>query len=315
MSLRQTIYFMALVGGLAGLLCWSVVVWISWMPDLVSSTVLGMLIGGLTVLFSDRWSGEQVVGRWIASGIIIGFVAGILSGAVQLWIGSGLIPQKRLAVIVAWTVTGTLIGFATGLRWVAVNKLRVFHALGGGMFGGLLGGLVFALWTLTSAASQSPWMADLVRATGLMMTGVGITCGVTIAPVLLRDGVLRFISSGDARAQNKYGRNSMEWALHDGDSYLAGSLGADATVSLYGQEVQIYIPDQMVNNRHAIIRGQKGRFFIEQHPENRGPQGQPLYPLQLRGQDLVMPQELRHGDDVVIGQTLLRFETQKRQAS
>jgi hypothetical protein len=315
MSLRQTIYFMALVGGLAGLLCWSVVVWISWRSDLVSAIVLGMLIGGLTVIFSDRWSGEQVVWRWIVSGVVIGFIAGLLSGIIQQWIGSGLIPQKNLELIVAWTVTGTLIGFGTGLRWVAVNKLRVFHALGGGMFGGLLGGLVFVLWTLTSAGSQSPWVPDLVRATGLMMTGVGITCGVTIAPVLLRNGVLRFISSGDARAQNKYGRNSMEWALHDGDSYLAGSLGADMTASLYSQEVQIYIPDQMVNNRHAVIRGQKGRFFIEQHPDNRGPQGQPLYPLQLRGQDVVMPQELRNGDDVVIGQTLLRFETRKTQAN
>jgi hypothetical protein len=315
MSLRQTIYFMALVGGLAGLLCWSVVVWVSWMPDLVSAAVLGMLIGGLTVIFSDRWWGEQLVARWVLSGIIIGLLAGILSGLVQLWIGSGLIEQKRLAVILSWTVTGTLVGFGTGLRWIAVNKLRVFHALGGGMFGGLLGGGLFAVWTLLSASSQAPWMADLVRALGLMVTGIGITCGVTLAPVLLRDGVLRFISSGDARAQNKYGRNSMEWALHDGDSYLAGSLGADATVSLYGHEVQIYIPDQMVKSRHAVIRGQKGHFSIEQHPENRGPQGQPLYPLQLRGQDVIMPQELRHGDDVVIGQTLFRFETRKREAS
>ncbi|PYS41721.1 MAG: hypothetical protein DMG14_06375, partial [Acidobacteria bacterium] len=283
MSLKQTIYFMALVGGFAGLLCWSVVVWISWMPDLISATVLGMLIGGLTVVFSDRWSGEQIVPRWVLSGIAIGFVAGILSGLVQLWIGSGVIEQKRLAVIMSWTVTGTLIGFGTGLRWAGINKLRVLHALGGGMFGGLLGGLVFASWTLMPASSQTPWMADLVRAMGLMMTGIGITCGVTLAPVLLRDGVLRFISSGDGRAQNKYGPNSMEWALHDGDSYLAGSLGADATVTLYGHEVQIYIPDAMVNARHAIIRGRKGHFFIEQHSENRGPQGQPLYPLQLRG--------------------------------
>lgn len=183
------------------------------------------------------------------------------------------------------------------------------------MFGGLLGGLVFASWSQLAPSSNSPWFADLIRATGLIMTGVGITCGVTIAPVLLRDGILRFISSGDARAQNKYGRNNMEWALHDGDSYLAGSLGVDATVTLYGQEVQIYIPDQMVSNRHAIIRGQKGHFFIEQHPENRGPQGQPLYPLQLRGRDVVMRQELRHGDDVVIGQTLLRFEMRHKQAS
>jgi hypothetical protein len=312
MNLRQTIYFMALVGGLAGLLCWSIVVWISWMPDLVSATVLGTLIGGLTVVFADRWSGEQLVARWVLSGIVVGFLAGAVSGFVQMWIGSGIIEQKRLAVILAWTVTGTLVGFGTGLRWIAVNKLRVLHALGGGMFGGLIGGAVFASWTLLSATSQKPWMGDLVRAMGLMMTGIGIACGVTLAPVLLRDGVLRFISSGDGRAQNKYGPNSMEWPLHDGDSYIAGSLGADRTVSLYGQEIQIYIPDAMVNDRHAVIRGRKGQFFIEQHPENRGPQGQPLYTLQLRGQDVIMAQPLRNGDDVVIGQTLLRFETRKK---
>src|SRR5262245_1595661 len=193
MSLKQTIYFMALVGGLAGLLCWSIVVWISWMPALVSAAVLGALIGGLTVVFSDRWSGEQVVSRWVLSGIVVGFLAGMFSGFVQLWIGSGLIQQKRLAVILSWTVTGILVGFGTGLRWVMVNKLRVLHALGGGMFGGLLGGLVFASWTLISTPTQAPWIADLLRAMGLMMTGIGISCGVTLAPVLLRDGVLRYI--------------------------------------------------------------------------------------------------------------------------
>src|SRR5215831_3770170 len=125
MNLKQTVYFMALVGGLAGLLCWSIVVWISWMPDLVQAAVLGLLIGGLSVLFSDRWSGEQVVARWILSGVVVGFLAGVLSGVIQVWIVSGLIQQKRLAVIVAWTVTGILIGFGTGLRWSGVNKLRV----------------------------------------------------------------------------------------------------------------------------------------------------------------------------------------------
>ena len=317
MSLKQTIYFMALVGGLAGLLCWSIVVWVDWLPDLVSATVLGTLIGGLTVWFADRWSGGQVITRWVLSGAAIGFVFGFLSGLFQLWVGSGPIKQKLPAVIVSWMVTGSLIGFGTGLRWVSVNKLRVLHALGGGMFGGILGGLVFASWTLVSdSSSQSPaWLADVFRALGLMITGIGITCGVTLAPVLLRDGVLRFISSGDGRAQNKYGPMHKEWELHDGDSYLAGSLGADRTMSMYGQEVQIYIPDAMVNSRHAIIGGRKGHFFIEQHPENRGPQGQPLYPLQLRGQDVVMAQQLRHGDDVIIGQTLLRFESRKKQQS
>src|SRR5262245_57911689 len=121
MSLRQTIYFMALVGGLAGLICWAIVVWLTWRPDLVQATVLGMLIGGLTVLFADHWSAGEVVPRWVVSGVAIGFVAGFLSGVVQGWLGTLLIDQKRVAVIASWMVTGTFIGFGTGLRWMAVN--------------------------------------------------------------------------------------------------------------------------------------------------------------------------------------------------
>src|SRR5262245_49057353 len=303
MSLKQTIYFMALVGGLAGLVCWSLVVWIGWQQDLVQAIVLGMLIGGLTVWFADRWSGGQAVAQWVLSGVGVGLVAGILSGLFQSWIGTVLVQQKFLSVIASWMVTGALIGFGTGLRWAAVNKLRVLHALGGGMFGGILGGLVFAASPLLATPQSPAWLPDLLRALGLMITGIGITCGVTLAPVLLRDGVLRFISSGDASVQNKYGPRRKEWELHDGDSYLAGSLGGDGSMSMYGPEVQIFIPDAMVNMRHAIIAGKKGHFYLEQHPENRGPQGLPLYPLQVRGRDIVTPMELKHGDDVVIGQS------------
>src|SRR5262249_35770077 len=156
-----------------------------------------------------------------------------------------LLDHKFLALVTSWMIVGAFIGFGTGLRWAGVNKLRILHALGGGMFGGMVGGLVFA-----SSPENSPQLTDVFRALGFMITGIGITCGVALAPVLLRDGVLRFISSGDGRAQNKYGPNRKEWELHAGDSYLAGSMGAESTMSMFGQEIQIYIPDAMVNTRH-----------------------------------------------------------------
>src|SRR5262249_8576093 len=59
LNLKGKIYFMALVGALAGLLCWCAVVWIpdaftirqeqQWLLDPAMLVILGALIGGLTV--------------------------------------------------------------------------------------------------------------------------------------------------------------------------------------------------------------------------------------------------------------------------
>jgi len=320
MSLKQTIYFMALVGGLAGLVCWGIVVWLpefsaleglqqehAWVFGVVNGAMLGGLIGGLTVLFADKWSNEAVA-SWVVSGALIGLLAGGLSGLLHSSIVQAMGSHRLLAMVLTWMLTGAFIGFGTGLRWAGVNKLRLLHGIGGGMAGGILGGLVFAF----SPEGSAP-LSDLLLALGYMITGMGIACGVTLAPILLRAGILRFISSGDASTQNKYGNRNMEWPLQDGESQIAGSQGADMSMSRFGPDVQILIPDALVSPKHAFIVGRSGQFFVQQHPENRGRQGQPLNPLQVRGQDVIGERQLRHGDDIVMGQTLLRFETRKKE--
>jgi hypothetical protein len=204
-------------------------------------------------------------------------------------------------------LTGAFVGFGTGLRWIGTNKLRSLHAVGGGMFGGILGGLAFGL-----APEGSANLSDGLQALGYMVTGSGISCGVTLAPILLRAGVVRFVSSGDARVQNKHSRLSTEWELQEGESKVVGSLNPDRSMSMLGSEVQIRIDDALVSSKHAIIVARNGQFFVQLHPENRGRQGQPLQPLQVRGQDVITDRQLRHGDDIVVGQTLLRFETKKK---
>src|SRR5262245_66016951 len=86
MSPSRRIYFMVLVGALAGLLCWGIVVWVPefftwrqeqfWLIDLINLACLGGLLGGMTVGFSDQWSGERVVTRWVARGTLMGVVFG-----------------------------------------------------------------------------------------------------------------------------------------------------------------------------------------------------------------------------------------------
>jgi hypothetical protein len=320
-NLKQTVYFMALVGAIAGLACWTTQVWLSdylagnqeqgWLFVGLSATLMGAFISGMTVGFADHWTSERVVPTWVVVGVLLGAFAGVLSGLIYRMLESRLMATadggaaQVLSRSVIWLTAGGLIGLVTGLRWAGANPLRAIHALIGGLVGGLLGGLVVALGPNN----------EFFQALAYMVTGTGITLGVTLAPVLLSDGVLVFVSSADPRAQNKYGSPRQEWLVQDGDKLVIGSQSASASATMYRQDVQIYLPDAMVAPRHALLFAAKKRFFIQLHPDNIGQQGQPLDPLQLGDANVVGTMELRNGDELVVGQTLLRFTTKRKQAS
>ena len=74
-SLKQTVYFMTLVGGIAGLACWFVLSLIvlaspALNRDSVNYPLLGAFIGGLCIAFSDHWFGDRVVGRFVLVGVV-----------------------------------------------------------------------------------------------------------------------------------------------------------------------------------------------------------------------------------------------------
>ena len=318
MNLNQTVYFMSLVGGVAGLSCWFLGLIYTdlvqgtatnpWVTNSVQTGLLGALISGMTVGFADRWSGDRVVPRWVLMGLGLGLIAGIISGlaATQIELaleGETTSMMARLSGIAVWMLAGGLIGLVTGLRWSGVNPFRAVHALLGGLIGGGAGGAVFLLLGSIN---------DTFAALAYVLVGMGITLGVTLAPVLLRDGILVFISSGDPRAQNKYASPRQEWLVQSGDRFVIGSQSADMSMSMYSRDVQIYIPDALVARRHALLFEQRKRFFVQQHPDNVGPQGQPASPLQLGHANVVGTREIRDGDELVVGQTLLRFHTRKK---
>jgi hypothetical protein len=318
MTLKQTVYFMALVGAIAGLACWALQSWIGDFARLpqtqftvLVTAIMGALIGGLTVGFADRWTSDRVVMRWVAVGVLLGAVAGTLGGVIYLPILAGVMQSNTsgfgriLGRPLTWLIAGGLIGLATGLRWFGINRLRCVHALLGGLVGGGLGGLLF-----TFLGSD-----EFFQALAFMISGMGITLGVTLAPVLLRDGVLRFISSADPRAQNKYGSPQQEWVIQEGDRFVFGSQGADRNMTLYARAVDVYLPDARVAKQHAMLFAKCKRFYIQQHPENVGPQGQPLATLQVNNANVISTTELRDGDEIILGQTLLQFASRKQAAA
>ena len=314
MSLYQTLYFMSLVGGMAGLFSWALVTLIlaglptggaAWIPDLIAAAVLGGFIGGLTVGFTDRWSGAVVMPRWIVSGALIGILAGALAGGLQIPIADTLgRTSPILSRVITWMIAGSLIGLAVGLRWVGVNRMRAAHAFAGGLLGGALGGLVFA-----ALGSRIP---DLSPAVAFVVTGVGICFGITLAPILLRDGAIRFISSGDPRAQSKFGHSQKEWEIADGDTYMIGSEGQDMSKTSYRPEIEIFIPDAAIAGRHATLFGRERRFYIARHPDIGGGAGMARYVLRVRGRTVESTMELRDNDDILIGRTALKFITRKK---
>jgi hypothetical protein len=320
MNLKQTIYFMALVGAVAGLLTWFIQGTVADLATrsgldvgqaqftILVTTLMGMLIGGMTVGFADKWTADRVVFKFVLMGVILGAVAGLVGGLLYLPILFSVIQTSAsrvggfIGLPLTWLLAGGLIGLVTGLRWASINKLRSVHALIGGLVGGGLGGLLFTFLG-----------NDLIfQALAFMISGMGITLGVTLAPVLMRDGVVLFISSADPRAQNKYGSPQQQWLVQEGDRFVIGSLGSDRGQTMYGRPIDIYIPDAMVAKRHAYLYAREKRFYIQQHENNIGPQGQPLSALQVNNMNVVNARELRDGDEIVLGQTLLKFSSRRQ---
>src|SRR5262249_16422257 len=267
-SFQQTVYFMGLVGGFAGLCCWFLLSLLSLVTtidgrylDIFIFASLGGFIGGLSVGFNAQWMGDRVVSRWVMMGILAGSIAGCLGGALSPLIKTA-VPEHLplLTRMVGWLSAGAIIGFSVSLRWFPMNKSRALHGLLGGMFGGMLGGVIY--WVLADMA----WKG-FSQALGFMLTGAGITCGISLAPILLRQAVLEFLNSRDQAVLKRYAQSHKQWEIHAGGRYLIGSLTAARTHTLFGPEVQIFIPDQLVAPRHAILIVRENKYYIEPHPE------------------------------------------------
>ena len=110
---------------------------------------------------------------------------------------------------------------------------------------------------------------EIAQALGLILTGAGITLGISLAPILLRQGVLEFINSRDQMTMKKYAQSRKQWEIHEGGKYIIGSLTAAHTSTVFAPELSIFIPDQMVALRHAVVLARDRHYYLEPHPELR----------------------------------------------
>lgn len=313
MNVFRGLYFATLAGAFGGLLAWAAASLLfvvlgnrdqAMLPDAVQLGVFGLLVGVAVYMQVDR----ALIGkmRWssVGFGLLFGGLGAILAVAASIGFLRSIAPvSPALFRMAVWTICFSLISLGIGLRWARSNRARVFHTYVGGLAGGLLGGLIFVLFT--------PHLASGVSLCGLMLAGAGTSFGAGIAPVLVRDGVMRFISSGDARAQNKLGKAGKFWDLAADESYVVGSAMTAQGGTVFHQGAEIWLPDTAVAPRHAVVFSKSGRYYIARHPDASGPEGVAKYVLRIKGKTVVSSQELHPADDLLIGRTALRFDSKK----
>lgn len=316
MNLYRNIYFASLAGASAGLIAWSISSLILiglgvrrglWIPDATVVCILGVLLAASIFAYMDVTAGKRV--RWasLGFGLLFGLGSAICAGLlIELLQQRIQVESPVLFRIAAWALAGSLIGMGIGLRWVRSNRIRLLHTYAGGLAGGLAGGMIF-----TFLGPHSP---ELCQVCGLMVTGAGTGFGAALSPALARDGAVQFISSGDARAQSKFGRSAKQWVLEMGESYVLGNIAAPDSASKFQQGVDIFIPDSHLSPRHAVLFSRDGRYFIARHPDAGGAAGIPKFVLRVRGKTVTTAQELRASDDILVGRTALRFTSKKPQA-
>jgi hypothetical protein len=314
MSIYRGLYFSTLIGTLGGLLASLCAVLLSipmadtglrWLPDTVSLMAFGPVVGVLLYLHFDRVLLGRIRGSSIGFGLLLGVLSAAAASALAFGLRNGIsATSPTLYRVTVWAFCFSLIGLGLGLRWMQTNRGRILHTYAGSLAGGLLGGLAFILFT--------PHLSAGISMCSLILAGAGTGFGSGIAPVLVREGIMRFISSGDARAQNKLGKNKTLWDLDMGESYVLGSAPTAQSGSRFQQGADICIPDSSVAPRHAVVFHKDGRYFIARHPDASGPEGIAKYVLRIKGKTVVSSQELHPTDDLLIGRTALRFESRKQ---
>lgn len=314
MTFYRLLYFLALTGALAGLLgagtnslVASMIVNApgEWLADSLVVLILALFLAPLLLLQLERFSGKNSVARTIGIGVLIAVVTGVLSAAVLYFLRVRIAGDSpALYRLLGWTLSGSILALGIGMRSIRRNRTRVFHTYAGGIAGGLLGGLVFV-----GLGTRQP---ELSQAVSLMLTGAGVGFGAGLAPLLVGESALEFISSADARAQSKYGRPHKRWDLSPEETYIVGSLATSQSDTRFQPGADIFVPDASMAPRHAVIYSKEGRYYIARHPDAGGPAGIAKYILRVRGKTVTSSQELNEADDILAGRTALRFMAKRR---
>jgi len=310
MTLNQNLYFMSLVGALAGLASWAIGVWIPivwpmaqenyWLAESINLVLIGLLIGAFCIAFADHWSDKGKTVMRPVVGALGGALAGILSSLTSNTIHLSLLQQNQFPwwlVTLGWLLNGAFAGATIGFIKYGFLMRRVLLSMLGGGFGAGLGGTV-----LHFGGEFLPYLAHAV---GLVLTGGGISFGSTYAVRVLRGGALKLARMDDPHVAEVFSGKQQEWELLSNDYYLFGK-ALTAKVRQY-----IHIPDVYMANYHAYIYESNRVFYLKAHEENQDASGKPVFALNRKRRnsiiEIINAVALEDGDEILMGRTWFLF--------
>lgn len=263
-----------LLGGIAG---WAAAEPLAAVENVyLRALLLGALIGVFVGAFIGAIEGLSAGHKnqtW--QGVQLGSLAGLVGGGIGLLTGElafGLFGGLG-GRIIGWSVFGLAAGLGAG--WVGRSVARLRNGGIGGCLGGAIGGALFQVMTTLLPQTTG-------RGLALALLGAMIGLGIGLVSEILKRGWLMVI-----RSQSRNAREGKEYPLVKTKTTIGRAEESD--VGLFG--------DQSVANMHAVVERQKGKFFLA-----RG-EGQ----VRVNHQPVSQPVQLKNGDRVEVGGTLLLF--------
>jgi hypothetical protein len=326
-SFRSYVYNCALIGGWLALLGWALgrspdLYWVPpFLPEGPDYLVLwqnglkGLWLGLCVALGLAMVDAYWNLGMAFSLGALarmltaalVGAVGGLLGGVLGQFlldwkVTKELAPREQIALlVVGWTVTGILIGFAIAAFDVFIGRLRPEHRPAarrkvlrgtlGGLLGGALGGyLSVLLRNVWGEMFETKPSDELWSPTGMGFVVLGMCIGflIGLAQVLLKDAWVK-VESGF--------RAGRELLLVKASSSIGRAEGSD--IALFG--------DATVEKSHACIEQHNDRYLLN----DVGTPGGTF----LNGRRITGPTPLRSGDLIQVGNALLRFSERRKRES
>ncbi len=299
---RNQILNMAVAGLLGGLLAWGFIEVLlsddSGLDTTATNIIFTMMVGlavGIVVASwegvmarswrkignSLKWAGPILLGTTLLAGIIAnvvytGWIDSIYDNAIDLAVANDWSESQFLEYVqgqyhlprgVAWSIVG--IGAGLGLGLASRQGQRILNGVLGGLIGGFAGGALFDFFTSGPAA----------RVVGLAITGLAIGLAIGLVEVARRQNWLEILSGGMAGKQ---------FILYSDKTAVGSSPNNEITL----------IKDPQIAPTHMYLVSAGNGLSVETANAS--------YPTLVNGAP-VAKQQLRDGDIVQLGSTMLRY--------
>lgn len=306
MSKKQQIYYNAIFGALGGFVAWLLLgqvgtqTWNIWIETAFLGAGIGLLIGAAIGLVEGaivKRSPTRAV-----SGALVGGLVGLVSGMVGLLIGEVVflvVQGGFVARALGFMLLGLCLGLGEGLASRADTQQdvsssgssiqtgkRVSYSVVGGTLAGLVGGLLYE--GLTQVFLQESDAAQVV------LGGIGL---ILIGACL--GGIIPLSVETIARVA---GRGTLV-VLNGRKQGLEESVVDAVTMGSY-DGCSIYLPgDPGIDDKHATVYKGRAGFFVR----NISKKGFPVQAGNARLTPGMPDHQLQSGDQIVLGQTSVRF--------